>query len=440
MNQNSELGTWTPASEEIFLNRFPLHRACRDGDYEALGSLLSATGDQDFYLEDSFYGWTPIHWAAYFGKLCCLRKIITILGSRVCDIPTSKFRQTPFHLSAQSGEPHCLQWLVQSGNCNINLQDYMGETPVHKAARIGSMECVSLLVSQGAKLSIRNHSGNTPSQVAVLSGHQECGNYLEKALQIHQQANLVHEEMRNHVTQPISSPSNISSSTDMSEVSQYAVQQGLYGNFIPQPIENNNIHENGQILNSNSHTGPPKQYVSTDYQGTTIFVQSGVASMPNGVTPMLNGIVTENNNLLASHDCEMETEAEGTHNGQICNGMSNGLHNGGYGNGVASGGMKRCRDDMDDGFIKRARSEGPDLKQVLTMQSCWTRKDTTNCITDHRNSYPYVNGQSQNHEIHQQSFDNQVMPTISTSLIEHYCSVTAQQGYDSLLASSLIPH
>ena len=32
------------------------------------------------------------------------------------------------------------------------LQDYLGETPIHKAARVGSMECVSLLISQGASL------------------------------------------------------------------------------------------------------------------------------------------------------------------------------------------------------------------------------------------------------------------------------------------------
>ena len=33
----------------------------------------------------------------------------------------------------------------------------MGETPLHKAARTGSMECVSLLVSQGAKLKLVLH-------------------------------------------------------------------------------------------------------------------------------------------------------------------------------------------------------------------------------------------------------------------------------------------
>lgn len=44
--------------------------------------------------------------------------------------------------------------LVQSWWCLLIyfFQDYMGETPMHKAARTGSMECVGLLVSQGAKL------------------------------------------------------------------------------------------------------------------------------------------------------------------------------------------------------------------------------------------------------------------------------------------------
>ncbi|KAL3880370.1 hypothetical protein ACJMK2_032614, partial [Sinanodonta woodiana] len=416
MNHNSEFGNWTATSEQIFFNHFPLHRACRDGDYEALESLLTATGERDFYLEDIFYGWTPIHWAAYCGKLpclmkllehnancdvpterlnqtpihvaayggygccvkwllhcgarinrqlCCLRKIVTILGSRVCGIPTSKFQQTPFHLSAQSGEPHCLQWLVQSGNCNINLQDYMGETPIHMAARKGSMECVSLLVLHGAKLCIRNLSGNTPSEVAGLAGHQECSNYLEKTLEMCRQENMA----RNCAAHPESSHSIIS--TDMSEINENAVRQCQYGNLLQQPFENNIIHENGKTQRSDSHTGPPKQYVSTDYQGSTTFVQNGVASMSNGVTPMLNGvtpmlngvtpmlngIVAENNNVLISHDCDIEMEAEGAPVGQKCNGMSSGIRNGSYENGVASGRMKRSREDADDGCIKRARSE-----------------------------------------------------------------------------------
>lgn len=61
------------SNDEVLNNRFPLHRACRDGDVGALSSLLQcATNQADLVAEDSFYGWTPIHWAAHFGKVCVL--------------------------------------------------------------------------------------------------------------------------------------------------------------------------------------------------------------------------------------------------------------------------------------------------------------------------------------------------------------------------------
>lgn len=56
------------SSEEVLNIRFPLHRACRDGDVGALCSLLQRGSDQ-LSVEDSFYGWTPLHWAAHFGKV-----------------------------------------------------------------------------------------------------------------------------------------------------------------------------------------------------------------------------------------------------------------------------------------------------------------------------------------------------------------------------------
>lgn len=63
------------SSEEVLSSRFPLHRACRDGDVGALCSLLQcASSPADLTVEDTFYGWTPIHWGAHFGKvapLCC---------------------------------------------------------------------------------------------------------------------------------------------------------------------------------------------------------------------------------------------------------------------------------------------------------------------------------------------------------------------------------
>ena len=68
MNGTSSVGCWEPSSDAMLKQYFPLHRACRDGDVEAL-SLLLLEAQHGVYVEDSFYGWTPAHWAAYFGKV-----------------------------------------------------------------------------------------------------------------------------------------------------------------------------------------------------------------------------------------------------------------------------------------------------------------------------------------------------------------------------------
>ena len=69
MSVNVESGF---SNDEVLNIRYPLHRACRDGDVVALCSLLQCTTNQaDLITEDSVYGWSPIHWAAHFGKVAC---------------------------------------------------------------------------------------------------------------------------------------------------------------------------------------------------------------------------------------------------------------------------------------------------------------------------------------------------------------------------------
>lgn len=77
------------SKDEVLSLRYPLHRACRDGDVGALCSLLQRSSNQaDLAAEDSFYGWTPIHWAAHFGKVIevhCLHRFM--LYSSVLSLP-----------------------------------------------------------------------------------------------------------------------------------------------------------------------------------------------------------------------------------------------------------------------------------------------------------------------------------------------------------------
>ncbi|KAL7882128.1 hypothetical protein AOLI_G00089770 [Acnodon oligacanthus] len=192
------------SSEEVLSVRFPVHRACRDGDVGALRSLLQHISSAELSVEDSFYGWTPLHWAAHFGTLECIMQLVQV-GCGVNSV-TSRFAQTPAHIAAFGGHPQCLLWLLQAG-ADINRQDYVGETPIHKAARAGSIECINTLLIQGAKadsgapasklecshyrslqyqhtgklLSLRNASGLTAADLAHAQGFQECAQLLANA-------------------------------------------------------------------------------------------------------------------------------------------------------------------------------------------------------------------------------------------------------------------
>lgn len=56
--------------DEALVSRFPIHRACRDGDVGALLSLSEQLSSlAALTAEDPYYGWTPLHWAAYFGQV-----------------------------------------------------------------------------------------------------------------------------------------------------------------------------------------------------------------------------------------------------------------------------------------------------------------------------------------------------------------------------------
>ncbi|XP_034429784.1 ankyrin repeat domain-containing protein 10b [Hippoglossus hippoglossus] len=178
------------SSEEVLNSRFPLHRACRDGDVGALCSLLQCTSNPaDLSVEDTFYGWTPVHWAAHFGKLECVMRLVQV-GCGVNAV-TSRFAQTPTHIAAFGGHPKCLLWLLQAG-ADINRQDYVGETPIHKAARAGSLECINALLIQGAKADVRNASGLTAADLAHAQGFQECAEILSNAQNFQQNMVLSH--------------------------------------------------------------------------------------------------------------------------------------------------------------------------------------------------------------------------------------------------------
>ena len=71
MNKGIEahFGFLDSEGEEILRRKYPIHKACQDGDVLKLLNLIAGATFGDLLVEDQFHGWMPIHWSSYFGKV-----------------------------------------------------------------------------------------------------------------------------------------------------------------------------------------------------------------------------------------------------------------------------------------------------------------------------------------------------------------------------------
>jgi len=64
-----------------------------------------------------------------------------------------------------------VKWLIQSKQCNLNIPNKNGDTPLHIACFVGKIDCVQLLMSEPeCNLNYRNKYGDTPLHIACLQG------------------------------------------------------------------------------------------------------------------------------------------------------------------------------------------------------------------------------------------------------------------------------
>ncbi len=65
------------------------------------------------------------------------------------------------HDAARSGAVNALEWLLDSCNVDVNIQDKLGRTALHQAASRGNIDAINTLLSRGAKINARSDSGWT---------------------------------------------------------------------------------------------------------------------------------------------------------------------------------------------------------------------------------------------------------------------------------------
>jgi len=209
----------------------------------------------------------------------------------------------------------------------------LGETPAHKAARTGSMECISLLAAEQADLNVTSHSGLRPADLAARCGYVDCALYLQRAAE--QQA-LKLSGIIDDVMLPVVQTQAV---LPGQRPDKCIITQGINGGRLPNSIESQHIPQNNGLesdmdteISPNSNATPP-QGLNThhphEYQngfgGNNInqrLMQSGFALQPKakGISHVMNRVHQQD--ILLSHEVSS--------------------------NMLPIAGRKRCREEVED--------------------------------------------------------------------------------------------
>jgi prolyl 4-hydroxylase len=80
---------------------------------------------------------------------------------------------TEAHLAVQEGRVASLRSIIEEKKELIHAQDENGWTPLHEAARSGSVEAVKLLVENGADMNVKTRNGETALYIAEHTNTEE---------------------------------------------------------------------------------------------------------------------------------------------------------------------------------------------------------------------------------------------------------------------------
>ncbi|KAK1778266.1 ankyrin repeat-containing domain protein [Copromyces sp. CBS 386.78] len=161
--------------------RLPIHWACSYNRKEVVELLVNQKGfDPD--AEDDM-GWTPFMIAA---SVKDSDPIIDLLLSRGADIDqTNNQNQTALHFVASKSNIDLARKLL-SPECkpkpaSTRVKDKRGQYPLHRAAAIGSVPMINLLLEHKPPINAADSAGYTPLHHAVAEGHGDAAVALLKA-------------------------------------------------------------------------------------------------------------------------------------------------------------------------------------------------------------------------------------------------------------------
>ncbi|RYP73764.1 hypothetical protein DL771_003477 [Monosporascus sp. 5C6A] len=146
-------------------SRFALHAAAREGKVTVVESLLNADPKLARLKDDD--GRLPIHWAASSNQPA----IVLLLAQQKDFDPDA---QTVMHFVASKNNLDVARKLFENKPpASARVRDKRGQYALHRAAAVGSVPMVNLLLKNRSPLNATDMAGFTALHHAVAEGHGE---------------------------------------------------------------------------------------------------------------------------------------------------------------------------------------------------------------------------------------------------------------------------
>uniref|UniRef100_A0A672L4G7 Ankyrin repeat domain 28 n=1 Tax=Sinocyclocheilus grahami TaxID=75366 RepID=A0A672L4G7_SINGR len=168
------VGSGASVNERDIRGCGPLHyTAAADSDGKCLEYLLR--NDANPALRDKD-GYSAVHYTSAYGHRVCL-ELVSLMDTSASSILHDTDVQppiSPLHLAAYHGHHHALEVLVQS-LLDLDVRTPQGHTALSLAAFKGHVECVDILISQGASMMMKDYTHKRSTiHFSAMNGHSEC--------------------------------------------------------------------------------------------------------------------------------------------------------------------------------------------------------------------------------------------------------------------------
>ncbi|XP_039189822.1 ankyrin repeat domain-containing protein 53 [Crotalus tigris] len=157
-----------------------LHYAASIGQTQWLQISLQKAESPD---QADINGFSTLHTAALHGRLDCMTMLIEKYN---LDVNLASLRGwRPIHLvlgqESKDTAAQCLHYLLSNG-ADVNVQNFNGVSPLHKAASEGRENCLQALIDAGANVHSQDNEGQKPIDLCKMWGHRSCAKRLSHAM------------------------------------------------------------------------------------------------------------------------------------------------------------------------------------------------------------------------------------------------------------------